>query len=299
MRRFKDGFIKLRESAAAKWGTAGLVASELSAQLAATDWFRSLNEFSSEVSKSMDADFLAQGISKAMTPSNHRVLDGGHDLFSSLDRAREVGTQQGWTDLETFTEWAKAYLTDLSSPAGMPVLGKLSDEIYLFLQKMGVDEAQARDFVTINGQEAMDAVLGASLTAVAIAFSWKSEDKARFSQCVGSILCTSTITMSPIALAIAMIALAIGYNRLVCKEAIARGAIVSGAGLLVSALIPGPVLLGFLPALVVSIVIARKMGTEFKPIEQTGKILELTRSPEFRQACEAIFRTEAPEIKTR
>ena len=83
-------------------------------------------------------------------------MDGGHDFFSTIEKAQEIGNQNGWDSMETFQEWAKSYFTDLSSNAGMPVFGKLSDEIYGFLISINIDEETARDFVTVNGPEALE-----------------------------------------------------------------------------------------------------------------------------------------------
>lgn len=223
-----------------------------------------------------------------MTPNNHRIMDGGHDFFSTMEKAQEVGDVNGWSSVQTFEEWAKAYFTDLSSSAGMPVFGKMSDEIYTFLKTLGVDEANARDFVTMNGQEALEALVGGGITATALIFAWKKEDKDSFSRVAGSIICAGAATMNPASVLIAVMALAFGYNKLVCKEAVARGAIVSSLGLVVSTLIPGPVLLGAIPALLASIYINKKMGTDFKPIEFSKNIILFIQSESFQKTCYEI-----------
>ena len=61
--------------------------SEITTEFAEAAWFRSLNNFSSEVSKAMDHNFIKEKITEVMTPTNHRILDGGHDFFSSISKA--------------------------------------------------------------------------------------------------------------------------------------------------------------------------------------------------------------------
>src|SRR5690606_18215391 len=100
------------------------------------------------VSKAMDRGFITERLT-GLTPNNHRILDGGHDFFSSIDRAREVGAKNGWDNEEVFNQWAQAYFTDLSSPAGVPLFGKLSDDFYKLLKSIGVSDKEAADFVTI------------------------------------------------------------------------------------------------------------------------------------------------------
>jgi hypothetical protein len=269
--------------------SAGLITKELSTALSQTDWVKDLNKYTSEISKSMDENFLKDGISKIMTPSNHRIMDGGHDFFTTIEKAQEIGLQNGWDSITTFQEWAKSYFTDLSSNAGMPVFGNFSDEIYTFLRSVNISEQVARDFVTINGQEAIDAFLSGAVSGIALVLGWKNSDKESFSKSIGSILCVSTITMNPVSLSIAVIALAFGYNKLVCKEAVARGAIVSSFGLVISAIIPGPVLLGLFPAILASVYLHKKMGNDFKPIQYSTQIYALLTSDNFKNKCKELF----------
>ena len=265
------------------------VSHEVSTAISQTEWMKSINDFKSEISTSMDSEFLKSGISKFMTPNNHRIMDGGHDFFTTISKAQEIGDTNGWSSVQTFEEWAKSYFTDLSSSAGMPMFGKLSDNIYTFLRSLGVDEANARDFVTLNGQEALESVISGGIASVAIIFAWRKEDKETFSRAVGAILCSGTLTMNPASVIVAIIALGFGYNKLVCKEAIARSTITSMVGLSVSALIPGPVLLGVVPAMIAAIYLNKKMGTEFKPIDFSIRTFQMLKSEEFQKNCLALF----------
>jgi hypothetical protein len=179
------------------------------------------------------------------------------------------------------------------------MFGKFTDEIYNFLRSLNIDEQTARDFVTLNGQEAIEAVLGGAISSVAIFFAWKAQDKEVFSKTIASLFLSSAVSLNPVVLVIAAIGLAFGYQKLVCKEAVARGAIASGAGMLISAIIPGPVLLGLIPAIIGSVYISKKMGKDFKPIEYSAQLLELIKTKEFRDKCEEMFREYSEEIKSR
>jgi hypothetical protein len=284
--KFKE---KAKEVSGQAFTSMAVLTNEISTAVSQADWFKGLNEYTSEISKSMDANFLKDGISKVMTPSNHRIMDGGHDFFSTINKAQELGEQNGWDSMETFQEWAQSYFTDLSSSAGMPIFGKLTDEIYTFLRAMNIDEANARDFVTVNGQEALEAIMGGAIAAVALAFAWKKEDKEAFSKAIGCIVCSGALTMNPASIIVAVIALAFGYNKLVCKETVARSAITSGVGLFVSAVIPGPILLGLIPAIIASVYVSKKMGKDFKPVEMSTNLYNLVRSEEFRKTCMELY----------
>lgn len=262
--------------------------------ISSTDWFTSLNDYSSEVSKAMDKDFLLflKGkTTEKMAPVYHRIVDGGHDLMSSIERAREVGQEQNWSDIETFKEWAAAYFSDMSSPAGMPAFGEMSEHIYKFLKQSGLSENTARDIVTVNGQEAVESILAGSVTCIAIFFAWKKEDKEIFSKAIGSIILSATVMLNPVSLAIAIIALAVGYQKLVNVEGMARGSIITGSTLAISAIIPGPLMLGLIPAIVVGVYLSKKMGSDFNPIDHVKQIFLLVSSKDFRNSCEEIFTT--------
>lgn len=278
---------------------AGVVSLEFSTSIASTDWFKSINDYSSELSKSMDSNFLKEGISKVMTPNNHRIMDGGHDFFSSIDKVHELGEKNNWTDLETFEQWAKAYFTDMSSSAGMPMFGKYTDEIYEFLKSINIDEKHARDFVTLNGQEALEAALGIAIGGTALFFAWKSEDKERFSKTISGLFITSAISLNPVLIFITTIALAFGYQKLVCKEAMARGAILTSVSMITSAIIPGTLLVGLIPAIWASYYLNKKMGKDFKPIEYSAQFYRLIKSEEFRSNCERIFKQYEEATKTK
>jgi hypothetical protein len=265
------------------------LSSEVTTQIADATWFRSLNEFSSEVSKSMDHNFIEEKITEVMTPTNHRILDGGHDFFSSISKAREIGEQNDWSASKVFEEWSKAYFTDMSSPAGVPIFGKFSDDIYKYLKELGISDKEAADVVTINGQEALETLMSGAISAVALIFAWKAKDKEAFSKSIGFILVSGAAAMTPAALIVAIVALAFGYNTLVCKESITKGMLSSGLTMAVSAAIPGPVLLGLVPAVILTIYVNKRLGKDFRPLEQSAKLFELVRTKEFRDDCISMF----------
>ena len=287
---------KLKDQSKNAWAVGVTAASDLSQQVASTDLFQSLNNFKSEVSKAMDAEFLKKSVGaldqetqQLFSPSNHRILDGGHTFFESIERAKQVGEQNSWTEIEVFSEWAKAYFTDLSSTAGMPMFGKLTDNVYDLLRELKIDEATARDIVTLNGQEAVEAILSGTIAAAGLFFAWKNEDKDNFSKTIGALLVSGAISMNPVTLSIVIFAMAMGYNSLVCKKAIARGGIIAGATLTVSALIPGPVILGFVPAMVVAIYLNKKLGKDFDAIDFGKRAYFYVKSEKFKAQIDSVM----------
>lgn len=269
--------------------TLTILSSDVTTQISKATWFKDLNDFSSEVSKAMDHNFIKEKITEVMTPTNHRILDGGHDFFSSISKAREIGEQNDWSTVKVFEEWSKAYFTDMSSPAGVPLFGKFSDDMYKYLKELGISDHEAADVVTINGQEALETLMSGAISAVAIVFAWKAQDKEAFSKSIGFILISGVATMTPAALIVAIVALAFGYNTLVCKESITKGVLSSGLTMAVSALLPGPVLLGLIPAVILTIYVNKKLGKDFRPLEQSAKLFELVRSEEFKKDCIFLY----------
>ena len=260
---------------------------DFSQLLSQTDFVSQLNTYKSEISKAMDAGYkigsvdLETGLK--MMPNNHRILDGGHGFFESIQKAKEVGEANGLSGSETFSTWFQSYFTDLSSPAGMPMLGKLTDDAYALLQNLGVSEETARDLLTVNGQEAIEALVGGSLATVSLVLAWKKEDKENFSKALGSIGLASVVGMNPVVLVVLVVAAALGYNTLVCHKAITRGAIVSSTAMLTSALIPGPILLGVIPGVVLAFYVNKKMGTDFDLASHAKLIFNKMKDPVERQ----------------
>lgn len=275
------------------WGVALVSASDLSHAIASAEFFKSLNSLSNEVTKAMDSGwkpgFAPEELLKFVPdlkfmPNNHRILDGGHTISEAFSRAFTIGEQQGWSDLESFTAGAKAYLSDLSSNAGMPALGVLSDDIYALLRSLGMNEKLARDIVTINGQEAVEMVLGGTLSAVSLVLSWSKEDKEEFSRVLAAVGITGAIALNPIVLAMVVVVFALNYHKLVCRKAMARGAFITGTGLAVSALVPGPLWVGVIPAIVATIYVKKK-------ITKDVDIVEILRNLQKRETREQLLST--------
>ncbi len=282
--------------------TAAALSADLSQFAADSPFIQSMNEnFTSAVSKAMDSDYignigeLVEGIK--MSANNHRILEGGHTVSESLSRAFEVGEKEGLSNMETFVEWAKAYVTDLSSNAGMP-LSSASDEIYGFLRNIGVSEQAARDLVTINGTEALEAMLSGSIAAVALVFAWKTKDKEAFSKSIGALGLGAVVGINPVSLMVVVVALAIGYNKVLAKEGVKRGALLSGVAMTTSALIPGPLLLGAIPALVLTIYINKHLDKNVPLKDQAQKLIVFLKSKEFKELTKTKLQTIDARIKS-
>lgn len=272
------------------WAVAVGGANNFTSWLANTDFIRGLNDFSSDISKAMDAAYIDPLRTEAMNPSNHRILDGGHTLTESLSRGFNVGLDKGLNDFESFVEWGKAYVTDLSSPGGMPAFEGLTNDVYNILKAIGVSDKTAIDAVTVNGQEALEALIGGSLTAVALVFSWKKKDKENFSRAVSAIGISSIISLNPLLGLIALVALAIGYNQsMIDKSAMVRGGMLTGAVIGIGAIIPGPMLLGTIPAIVIAIYLNKNLKKEVPIAEQLKQVITLLNSKDFKDEIKEHF----------
>jgi len=237
-----------------------------------TDFVSRMNTYTSKISEAMDKGFKMGTIDKetglSFTPKNHRILDEGHGFFESIQRARETGEQEGFTQMETFTGWFQSYFSDMSSPAGMPAFGSMSDEVYGFLRSMGFSESTARDVVTINGHEAIEGLLGGTVACVGLLLAWKKEDKQNFSKTLGALGVGAAVSMNPVVLVMVVVGAALGYNKMVCRKSVGKGGTVASAAMITSFLIPGPLLLGVVPAIVLSVYLNKKIKDEFDITEQ-------------------------------
>lgn len=229
------------------------------------EFWKSLNNFSNEVSKSMDMNWInfTQGVDSQihMSAFTHRILDGGHTISASLEKAFELGKDLGWSKLETFEEWGKAYFSDLSSRAGMPAFEDFTGTLFKFLQRHGVSEERAREIVTINGQEALNAFIGGTISAVSLFFSWSSKDSDNFSRAVASVFMSGVKNVNPLTALVGIVGMAIGYQqKIIERDSFIKGGIVTGASMLTIALIPG-LLPGLIGAVVVSTWVNKKMDS--------------------------------------
>ncbi|MDZ4676365.1 MAG: hypothetical protein SGI74_02555 [Oligoflexia bacterium] len=108
--------------------------------------------------------------------------------------------------------------------------------------------------------------------------SWKKQDKDNFSKALGAIGLGGAVSMNPVVLVFIIVAAALGYNTLVCHKAVTRGVIFSSTTMLTSFLIPGPLLLGVVPGIVLATYVNKKMGKDFDLSAQVkiiyGKVID-------------------------
>lgn len=247
-----------------------------------TEWMRSINghwdkdPLVKAITQSMDKAFKAGDLDLAtglkVMPNNHRLLVDGHTLRQSLTHAYEVAADQGTGHLETTVAWMKAYVEDLSSPAGMPI-GEWSKHVYATLRKAGWDEAAARNLVTVNGSEAVDALLSGTLSALSVALAWTTQDREDFSRAIGALGMAAMVSVNPVTGLVTIVAVAIAYKRdLLSKNAVQKGAFVKLAGFSVSLLLPGPAIVTAVCGIVVAVYLNKNLDAVQPLSEQLAAI---------------------------
>lgn len=209
--------------------------------------------------KAKTAVALSSSAKKAWIVTASATTDFSHVL--------EEGNKAGLSSTDSFIEWGKAYFSALS-------------------------EKTARDRVSVNSHETIEAVIGGSIAAVSLFFSWRAEDKENFSKALGAIGVTSIIALNPVTAMVAVVGLAMSYNKQILKkDALVRGGVVSAIGMGVSALMPGRVLLGAVSALVVSMYANKKLTGDVVTREQVQQLLTYLRSDEFKNAAQANWKS--------
>lgn len=259
-----------------------------------TEWMRSINghwdkdPLVKAITQSMDKAFKAGDLDLVtglkVMPNNHRLLVDGHTLKQSLTHAYEVATEQGSGHLETTVAWMKAYVEDLSSPAGMP-LGEWSKHVYAALRKAGWDEAAARNLVTVNGSEAVDALLSGTLSALTVALAWTTQDREDFSRAIGALGMAAMVSVNPVTGLVTIVAVAIAYKRdLLSKNAIQKGAFVKLAGFSVSLLLPGPAIVTAVCGIVVAVYLNKNLDADQPLAEQLAAVTKAS----YQTACSQL-----------
>ncbi|NNU80403.1 macrodomain Ori organization protein MaoP [Halovulum dunhuangense] len=226
------------------------------------------NNVSDVYTKAMDGAF-AEGLkagSDYVAPSLHRLVDGGHSLLGSFEMAREAMTND--TQLEELSGWVRAYLSDLSSPVGMPV-ATLSEATYrafdAVVRAAGLPNGWALDAMTFNLEELVSAVV----PGLAVLLNWNDAERERFIQMLGGLTVSATVSASPIALLVLIVGAARamqnkngeGRNAKRFITAFSEGGLLSGIVVTSSAVIGGPVWIGMVAGILV-VMLAKQAGAQ-------------------------------------
>lgn len=144
-----------------------------------------------------------------VSPALHRLVEG-HTLPEAFKGGREA-LQNDTTIQETFGT-LEALLSDMSSVIGLPVVefGKEKAEAFRdAFAAIGIDEKRFADFFSYNTVE----VVGSAIPALALMFSWHTDDTVRFAKIVGALGVSTAYAGNPLGAIVVLVGLAKSFQK--------------------------------------------------------------------------------------
>ena len=254
--------------------TQGLLASNLAG--AANDLLQDMVKGAPTIyDKAMDAEYLATHVGGGY----HRLFDGGHTIIGAFNAVRGASSDDNIVQEALGT--AQGLLRDVSTPRGLPLATwdkETFDRVAGTLESsFHIPKSWFYDLNTFTAAE----LLGGTIGAVVMIFSWNRADTETFARFVGSMGVSSALSANPLLLIVTVVALARAFQKAHRTGEYAefvdgqlKGGIVSGATLAAVSLVGvagGPAGAALLVALVTGILVNK--ATENVSIVQIGQVV--------------------------
>mgnify|MGYP000191539640 CR=1 FL=1 len=192
----------------------------------------------------------------------HRLFDGSHTPHQMWEKVKE--TLPDDSRLEEIKAYFFSMAKDLQTPAGLPIYTASKegfDKTAKYLNDTyGIPSSWLYDIQTINLAE----LFGSLISMFAILFHWNKKDKEIFGDIASSLMVSGLIGGNPLVIIASLVTMARAYNLNNKKftynsfrTGIKKGGIGTGVFISTVYLISGPLWIGLVTGLVVSI-IARK-----------------------------------------
>ena len=170
------------------------------------------NTLSNSFTKALDGSFAAEGLKSGadyVSPTLHRLIEAGHTLPEAFNRGREALNND--TVIQELWGTTEALLSDMSSVVGLPLINiskETAEEWLEWVKPLGVDEKRFADFLSYNTVE----LAGSIIPALALMFSWNSDDTRKFTELVGTLALTTAYAGNPFGLIISLVGLARSFQ---------------------------------------------------------------------------------------
>lgn len=203
--------------------------------------------------KAMDSVFHETGIGGGY----HRLFDGGHTLWGAFQAVRDASH-----DDNIFQEAAgliQALARDATTPRGLPLVTwneESFNNLANNLDNFGISRAWLNDLVSYDVVE----LVAGSISILAVALNWNNDDVEEFSNIVGSIGLAAVVSANPFMLIVTVAALAKAFHSArksgdwkEFSDGLAKGGICTGAVLLTTSLMSGPMVVVLLSGICVGV----------------------------------------------
>ena len=256
-------------------------------------WLYDMVKGTSDYDRAMDAVYKTTHIGGGY----HRLFDGGHTIPGAFQAVR--GTYQDDSIFEEAAGFLQALARDGTTPRGLPLVNWNQDTFNGLADTLGtpgIPRSWVADMVSYDAVE----VFGAALGVVAVALNWNNDDVEEFSGLVGGMGLSAVVGANPLLLIITVVALARAFH--IARrtgewkefaDGLAKGGICTGAVLLATALMPGPVIVVLLTGICVGIIM--NLATRRVSIVEIGQfvVVQVSNAPTTaRNALDSIGKGE-------
>ncbi|WP_245925163.1 hypothetical protein [Aliiruegeria haliotis] len=222
------------------------------------------NNLSNVYTKAMDAKFLEENL-EAVT---HRITDEGHSFLGSLEKVRAALPDDTFT--QEFVGWFRAYTSDMSSVAGMPLFSIGQDTLANLVdvaERVGI----SRDWLLDSATFSLEEFVTSALPGLAVLLNWDEADKAAFLKMLGGLAVYSAVAANPISAAVLLVGLARAHQNMKLSGAdrqqrfgqFCGGGVRGGLVTLMSMIVGGPVWIGLVAGVLLAMMAQRELeGTK-------------------------------------
>lgn len=156
-------------------------------------WSESLTKSSSTIyDKALDAEYLKTHIGGG----DHRLFDGGHDIFNAWTRVRDASPDDSFQ--QEVLGYISALWKDVTTVKGLPFTNVSKENFEVWVDKLdwipGVDRKYLYDLCSFDAFEILSVALG----AVAVVFALKKKDQKKLAEILGSMSIISIISANPV-----------------------------------------------------------------------------------------------------
>lgn len=142
--------------------------------------------------KALDAAYLKTHIGGG----DHRLFDGGHDIFNAWNRIREASPDDSFQ--QEVLGYVSALWKDVTTTKGLPFVTVSKENFEASVKALdwipGVDRKYLYDLLSFDAME----ILSTSLGAVGVLFALKKKDQKVLAELLGSMGISSILSANPI-----------------------------------------------------------------------------------------------------
>ena len=161
--------------------------------------------------KAMDANYLNPLLRPDLGGSYHRLFDGGHTISGAFSAARDASPDDNIIQEALGT--VQGLLRDVTTVRGLPLANWDKTTFDSVADALESTFHIPKDwFYDLNTYDAAE-LLGGTVGATALLFSWNRADTETFASLVGSMGLSAVISVNPLLLVVTVVALARAFQK--------------------------------------------------------------------------------------